>query len=315
MLHRFKNFSKKAPIYAAFFFLFACTTSEQPEKLYRFQPELNSALVYNMEITSKMQQTYEGTVYESSMIQYFTLHQTPKAYENEQLLMEVYFSNLEVKVFSQQQTLRIRSKSKDSTDFRSQVVKMLVNKPFQITYRLDGSIVEITGWDSLIAETIVAEFSQSDVDVNYTIAEFIKTFGGQTLVGHLELVNSYFPDGGQLVTGEAWTKPVLFSNTTAEKEHNMAYTHQIEDGEMLVEGVSFIKTAPQVDPITQITYALGGNIKLQVIVDQSNGLPINARITQKLKGTATLPISAQRPEGYEMPMSTTNEVRFERINQ
>ena len=312
------TFLKKASFPVAFFLLWACGPTPTPEETpttYRFQPPLEQSFAHQLEITSKIAQTFEGTIYESSMIQNFDLHQKALLVDAAEIQVEAFLSNIDIKVFSQQQTLRIRSKSKDEKDLRSTVVKNLLHQPFQINYRPDGSIVSIQNWDEKIIKEVARVFPSNESQLNNITAEFIKTLGAETLVGYLELVNAFLPENGQLQTDSTWKRPVVFTNNLRDSAATMVYSHQFLEDQIVVEGVSYLKTSSYFEPQTQITYAMGGDIKLKITANPTTGIAETATIKHDLKGKATLPLTEQRPEPYDMPMASSTTIVWQRLNQ
>lgn len=309
------NLFKKAPLFAAFFFLMACSQIETPTtQKYLFQPKLNTPFAHKFTITAKIAQTFEGTTYESSMIQSFDIHQTAKSITPDSLQVSAYFSDIDLKIFSQQQTMRIRSKSKDTADARSQIVKNLLHKPFQITYRPDGSIVSINNWDETIMKTVIQIMAGTGADVNGNINEFLKTLGSETLIGHLELVTAFLPEDGILPEDSTWRKSIVFINNVSDKPVTMVYQYNLSDDGLNIAGTTLIAPTPYVEPNSKISYAMGGDIKLELLANTNTGIAESAVIKQQLKGKATLPLTEQRHQPYEMPMTTSAEVKWTRIN-
>jgi hypothetical protein len=304
-------------------FMFMACQSEAPESGYDLQlnPTLQQVFEHTINHKVRSEMEYEGQVYETSMQQDASFQLKITELLEDGFIGQCEFKRLQIKAYNQNQTVLIKSDKKDTTDVRSNLLQLLIDKPFYITFRHNGTIKNIRGWETWMENMALRVVQRDATKAAYLVNELKKTWSHDQLAAQFEICWRLAPDSA-VSKGATWSKPVLFSSGYGNQESAMAYTlDHVDNFTATISGVAQTGTQSQqpfYDPASGLTYDVKGENLLKAEFDLQSQWVTKTEVRQKLKGRAMLPISEDRPEGLQMPVkieSTLTIVRDGSINK
>jgi hypothetical protein len=312
--------------YLAFFLLkfgvlaLSITSCESNEEAltYQFLPNPkvreSKSFALNHKVRSEIQ--YEGTIFETSMQQQWDFILKFQNILEDGFLAEMSFTRLQIRAYSQNQTVLIKSDKKDSTDVRSNLLKLLVNKPFYVHFRQNGSIREIRGWEEWLENMALQATSGNALQAEYLGSEIKKSISHELIAAHLEIGWCLSPNEPVKKPSE-WSRPILFSSGLGEKSSAMAYLFESTEGPLAkITGIAQTGGGTQdpfFDPSTGLSYEVTGETRLKALFNNEEGWVTKSSIEQQLKGNAKLPISEARPLGLSMPVKIQSSLEIQQL--
>lgn len=300
---------KKITLYISALLLFVSTTTQAQQKLelnlkqgaaYK-QVTLNDASIKQ----NIMGQDLEITLGVSSTMTFQVVSDNRNDYD-----MKVSFDNMKLSMGSMQGTVEFDSESPDQDDAFSQIMSGVVGQSFNVKMSKSGKVLELSGveamWEAAFADQNISEAEKAQI-----MAQLNQTYGSDAIKGNIEMVSAIFPED-KVSTGDQWTNEVNI-NSGAKAVAKTTYTYNgIENGLHQIDGSGTITTAE--DGATVVTNGmelnmdLNGSMESTISVDAATGWIVEAKINQKIDGTANVAANEQLPTGLSIPMEIRNEM-------
>ncbi|PZP51430.1 MAG: hypothetical protein DI598_03260 [Pseudopedobacter saltans] len=248
----------------------------------KFQPENNSKYIMTSELkNSSSQMGMEVSMDLTTVLSALVTTHSPNT------LMTFQYTNLKASADMMGQKVNVDS---DQPGSNNESLKKMTNKPFDFLLDKNGTVIKVTGFDSLLAS-----FGPNNPAANFLNEDAIKSLMDQNF--------SFYPNKSVGV-GDSWTKTSTIFNSV-KLNTNTTYTL-----EKVENNLAYIKlSATAVTEGTQkmsingmeVALRLKGTQTGEIVVDMQTGLFTTSTTQQNLQGA----ISAM---GQEIPVNIKSDL-------
>jgi hypothetical protein len=228
--------------------------------------------------------------------------------------IDVQYNSLSMTMNMPNGPVEFSSSKKGEDDIMSNVFKALTKKPFVIIMSKEGKVVEVKNIDKAFDE-ILDSFSQLSRQQKKQIKDQLaQSFGEKSFKNNLEMSSAIFP-ANPVEKGEKWIiNSKLESGMSADIETTYELA-EVNETSYVITGVSVIKSISNKDYQMssngmEMKYDLKGDMTSRIKIHKNSGWTIESTIEQNIEGTTFIKPSEQIPDGMEIPMKMTNEMKL-----
>jgi len=234
--------------------------------------------------------------------------------KNNNFNIDVQYNSLSMTMNMPNGPVEFSSSKKGEDDIMSNVFKALTKKPFVIIMSKEGKVVEVKNIDKAFDE-ILDSFSQLSRQQKKQIKDQLaQSFGEKSFKNNLEMSSAIFP-ANPVEKGEKWIiNSKLESGMSADIETTYELA-EVNETSYVITGVSVIKSISNKDYQMssngmEMKYDLKGDMTSRIKIHKNSGWTIESTIEQNIEGTTFIKPSEQIPDGMEIPMKMTNEMKL-----
>lgn len=227
--------------------------------------------------------------------------------------MEVRFENLAMKMTLPNAVMEFSSEKNDAGDVLSAMLSRMKNKPFYVRMARSGKVREVKNVDSLFFGLFEGMPQLSDAQKQQLKDQLTQAYGEKAIKGNLEMVSAIFSDS-PVSQGDKWTIHTQLESGMSGDVETVYQLKEITDGYELITGDSKVKTANK-DAYIQsngmpMRYNLAGTMTSTIRVNRKTGWIVDAKINQKIQGTAEIKENPKLPQGMIIPMALESELNI-----
>lgn len=241
---------------------------------------------------------------------------TVKSFENDVYEMDVRFTELTMSVnVPGQGNLSYSSKDPKEDDIMGQVFAGMTKESFEMSLTKYGKVLELRNVEKLWDAAFASLEDLPEEQMEQIKAQINNSFGDEALVGNMEMAFAIYKDG-KVRKGDKWTIETDINSTFTGR---LTTEYELVDiGKELVSiaGNGTIKTKES-DKFFEtggmkIKYDMAGKMASDIKADRKTGWIIEAKITQDIKGVATILANEQIPEDMTLPMIIHTEMNIKK---
>ncbi|MET0394131.1 MAG: DUF6263 family protein [Chitinophagaceae bacterium] len=278
---------------AGFALVLMMAITARAQELIALNLARNGTYTHSSASKVSIRQTVSGQQTDVSMNVSSTINFTVTGIRDTLYLMEARYTRLAVDMKLPDGNVSYSS-DKDN-DPMSNLLAMIINKPFDIRMTKKGRITASSGVESLIAGIADSLAGVSDAQKQQLRDQVTKAYGDQALKGSIEMVTALFPDT-RVAPGNKWSVRSRLESGLPAAVETIYELKAVTDSSYRIAGSSLIRTENKDEymPLDKmfVKYDLTGTMLTDIEIDKKTGWIISCAGKQQIAGTAEMKTDA-----------------------
>lgn len=223
------------------------------------------------------------------------------------------FTSLSTKMNSAMGEIVMSTEGDDSGNIFSQAMKNIINKPFKIKMKTNGTIEEVTGLEEIFKSMMKDFDTLPEVQKKQIEAGIAQSFGQEAFIGSFEMITAIYPNK-KVSKNEKWINTLNMSTTLPGILTSTFKLSEVKKDYILLEGNSELvhdKDAPYsmingMEAKTQMS----GTMNLMIKIDPKTNWISEADITQDFAGNIEVKDNPMAPNGMTIPVTLKQKMKI-----
>lgn len=202
--------------------------------------------------------------------------------------------------------ITISSDDTDKSNPMTVAVHNIVNKPFTIFMKKDGSIEKVSGLEGIMSSMFDGLDSLSDMEKQQLAAQLKDSWGDEALKKNLDMTSSIYPTSGQAAINTPWKKDMSIKSVVdinANVEYTLTeatpeFNHITGKGTISVDQDTTLSGTPA-------KIALNGDLDFDIKLDPTTGWITTTNIKQNVGGEIKVSANGQ---DMSIPITTKSTI-------
>ena len=282
----------------------SCSTKEQT----KLELNLTKGATYaqQMNLNSDIEQEMMGQKVQMQMNMSANITYMVKDIQNDVYEMTTEYTNMSISVSSAMGNITISSDDTDKSNPMTVAVHNIVNKPFTIFMKKDGSIEKVSGLEGIMSSMFDGLDSLSDMEKQQLAAQLKDSWGDEALKKNLDMTSSIYPTSGQAAINTPWKKDMSIKSVVdinANVEYTLTeatpeFNHITGKGTISVDQDTTLSGTPA-------KIALNGDLDFDIKLDPTTGWITTTNIKQNVGGEIKVSANGQ---DMSIPITTKSTI-------
>jgi hypothetical protein len=238
----------------------------------------------------------------------------PVGKQGNNLILQTCFESMVVNIEGMMFSIRYdSSKPVPKEDRIANIYSRIIGKEFKTIITPQGKVVKVIGINTIIDEAVNDMEDLQPGVAGQLKASLAGHLGEASLRGNLELLLALYPTTKKKV-GDQWSTNTHLQSALKAKLNNQWTLKGDADKKWTLSGIGKIHTNGEEASMNgmKVIFNLTGNQQSEFTVNQADGWFVSGKQKQDMEGTVTMNVSAQMPQGMQIPMKIKSNTYLER---
>lgn len=279
--------------------------------------EVGEQYTLNSETEIDMTQEIQGMNQEVNTVLNSTMIFNIKDRDGDRYKAEIYYESLTMNMnlpMQQSMVLTSEEDKEGSDNIFSEFLKVLIDKPFEVSIDQNGKVHEVSGLSGAFDNTL-EEFDEklSAQQINQLESMMAETYSAETFKSNVELITRNLPEQ-PVALQETWTTQ-MGAPSMEGKIANELMVNEYTDDYILISGDAEVDVDEQIQPgqmpgAENASFQVNGTVDSSIKLDPESNWVSEAEINQELEGVISVEDAPQMPEGMEIPTTISISANY-----
>ena len=272
--------------------------------------------IYKLELNTEheIMQEFKGRLHNSltevSSLLFFEIQEKTA---DDVYKMKVWYEKMNILIEAEYYIIEMYSeRSLEDGDIMDEIVKNIINQPFNIEMSANGDILKITGLDKIYSNALKS-FEFLDKKTKEELRKSLDiAIGKKAIEENLELISAFYPKN-EVILGDTWVTTSSKESMSTKYENNYNL-EEISDNIYTINMNANISNNSVNQGEIPVNYLVSGIQSGKLKINEQTGWIVEGNINQQLSGSVKINKCNEFPDGFECPVQYKTKIQYRSVD-